>query len=183
MPLSSTPSRSPCHKRQLRSPTWEGHWPVLPSHWGSQRKPQSYLSKGKHCVRSSPPSGKISIYLIMQSSLASPSLSLLPPFQNTFLALPLYNQRPIRVLFPKTKEQFLLKDEFSPHFEGGFSAFCYQGFQKHGIEFFLLEYVLQGSSALWGVIISIGVRIVRRTLEIKQLLQPPRQPFQEEHHN
>lgn len=112
------------------------------------RETRSLTCLKGNTVRSSPPSGKISIYLIMQSSLAAPSLSLLPPFQNTFLALPLYNQRPIKVLFPKTKEQFLLKDDFSPHFEGGFSAFCYQGFQKHGVEFFLMEYFLQGSSAL-----------------------------------
>lgn len=67
-----------------------------------------------------------------------------------FLALPLYNQRPIKAHFPKTKEQFPLEHEFGPHFEGCFSAFCYQGLQRHEVVCLRVHRVARGSGALQG---------------------------------
>lgn len=121
------------------------------------------------------------MYFIRQGFVTLPSLSLLPPFQNMFLALLLYNQRPIKVLFPKTKKQFLLEDEIRPHFQGCFPSFYYQGFQKHGIEFLLIEHFTQGQNAISRmVVMGIGIR---RNLEIRQLLQLPCQAFQGEQCN
>ena len=72
-----------------------------------------------------------------------------------FLALLLYSLRPIKVLFLKTKKQFLLKDEIRHHFQCCFPFFfCYKGFQKHGIEFLLIWHFTQGWDAIWGVVVS-----------------------------
>lgn len=110
---------------------------------------KSDLSKGKQCEKSNLPVRKISIYRALQQ--------ILPPFQNMFLALPLCNQRPMKVLFPTTEEQVLLKHEFIPHF-------------------FWPYYRSKSGSQQ-------GARIRRRTLEIKQLLEPPHEAFQKEQHN
>lgn len=67
---------------------------------------KSYLSKGKQCEKSNLPMETISIYKALQL--------LLTPFPNTFLALPLCHQRPKEVIFPKTEEKVLVKDEFRP---------------------------------------------------------------------
>lgn len=116
----------------------------------------------------------------MQSTLA-PSLSLLLPFQNMFLLL--NNQRPTKVLSSRTKEQFLLKDEFRPHFECHFPLFAIKVFKNMGVEYLLNQHFAQGSGALPGVVVSMGLGVMRTKLERKQPPEPPCQGFQEEQCN
>lgn len=126
----------PMSQGQLHSPTWE-HMAPFASHWGSQRRLKSYLSKGKQSSRN-PPTRKISIYFIMQSTW-TPSQSFLPPFQNGSYfwiikdLLKYFSQGQRSNLSSKRNSDLTLK--FISHF-------------LHGAEFLLNQHFAQGSGDL-----------------------------------
>ena len=93
-------------------------------------------------------------YFITHSTLPPPP-SLLPPFQNRFLLL--NNQRPTQVLSWGQKSNFSPKMNSELTWKVTSHFLTVKVFRDVKVEFLLNQHFAQGSGALWGVVVSMGL--------------------------
>lgn len=130
--LSCRPSKSPCHRYSFTLPPGSTKAPSILPPTAVLRDKSLTCLRGISVRDAVRPPGRLAFTSYCRA-LYLLHLSLLPPLRN--MLLPLNNQTPIKVLFPKRKEQFLLKDEFRLHFEGPYSPFAIKVFKNMELSF------------------------------------------------